>query len=126
MTVRGQVNGRGEAVVPLRVRRPAGTATIVVSSILDTGFTGALALPAATIATLGLSRQSSRSARLGDGTVRQLDLYAAEVEWAGSWRLILVHQVGRDALIGTRLLSGHRSTIDWVPGGAVEIEPPRP
>ena len=120
------MNQRGEAVVPRRVSRTAGGAAIVVSAILDTGFTGALALPASTIATLGLSRQSSRSARLGDGTVRQLELFAAEVEWAGWWRPILVHPVGCDALIGTRLLNGSRSTIDRAPGGAVEIVLPRP
>lgn len=123
MTIRAQVNARGDAVVQLRVRQSPGGDAITVSAIVDTGFTGTMTLPAASIASLGLSRQSSRTARLGDGTVRQLDLFAAEVEWGGVWRSVLVHQAGREVLIGTRLLTGFRSAIDWVPGGMVEFAP---
>ena len=125
MIVRGQVNGRGEAMVTIRVRGPAGTMADV-PALLDTGFNGMLSLSATTVGQLGLPSQSVRTVRLGDGTVRQIDLYAAEVDWANVWRPVMVHQAGREALLGTRLLSASRCTIEWWPGGTVEIATPRP
>ena len=63
-------------------------------------------------------------------TVKQLgvsataaDICAAEVEWGGSWRPVLVYAVGNDPLLGMRLLSGHKLVIEVVPGGLVEIRP---
>ena len=54
-----------------------------MSAVLDTGFTGTVARPATTVAALGLPLKLSRSARLGDGSVREFEWYAAEVEWNG-------------------------------------------
>jgi predicted aspartyl protease len=82
-----------------------------------------LTLPATTINTLGLSRQSGGTARLADGSVRQFDIFAAEVEWGGTWRPVLVSAVGNESLMGMRLLAGHKLVIDVEPGGLVEILP---
>jgi predicted aspartyl protease len=120
--IQGAVNARNEAVVPLRVRGPAG-AESVVDTVADSGFTGSLTLPAGTILSLGLVRQSGGGAVLADGSVRQFDLYAAEVAWDGGWRPVLVSAVGDEALLGMRLLVGHQLRIEVVPGGAVEITP---
>jgi predicted aspartyl protease len=51
-----------------------------IDAVVDSGFTASLTLPSATIAALGLARQSSGGAVLADGSVRQFDIYAAEVQ----------------------------------------------
>jgi clan AA aspartic protease len=120
--ISGVVNARLEAVVPLRVRSPSGT-EVVVDAVVDSGFTAALTLPAAVVAPLGLVRQSVGGAVLADGSVRQFDIYGAEVAWEGSWRSVLVSAVGNEVLLGMGLLAGHALRIAVVPGGAVEISP---
>ena len=120
--MRGVVNARREAVVRLRVRGPSGIES-EVDAIVDSGFTSSLTLPAATITALGLVRQSGSSAILGDGSVRQFDICAAEVAWAGTWRAVLVSALGNEPLLGMRLLAGHKLVIEVVPDGLVEILP---
>jgi clan AA aspartic protease len=120
--IRGAVNARREAVVPLRVRGPGGTEWDV-DAVVDSGFTAALTLPAAVVSALGLARQSGGGAVLADGSIRQFDIYAAEVAWGGGWRPVLVSAVGDEVLLGMGLLAGHELRIAVVPGGAVEITP---
>ena len=118
--IRGVVNARCEAVV--RVRGP-NAVELDVDAIVDSGFTASLTLPAAAVAALGLTRQSSGGAVLADGSLRQFNIYDAEVEWDGNWRPVLVSLVGDEALIGMRLLAGRELRIAVVPGGSVEINP---
>jgi clan AA aspartic protease len=120
--IRGVVNARREAVVPLRVRGPGG-AEVDVEAVVDSGFTASLTLPAAVVAALGLTRQSGGGAVLADGSVRQFDIYAAEVSWDGGWRPVLVLAVGDEVLLGMGLLADHELRIAVVPGGVVEITP---
>jgi predicted aspartyl protease len=61
------------------VRGPSG-AELNVDAVVDSGFTASLTLPAAIVTTLSLPRQSGGGAVLADGSVRQFDIYAAEVE----------------------------------------------
>ena len=105
--IKGVVNAQHEAVVPLRVRGPAGL-ELDVDAVVDSGFTGSLTLPVAMIAALGLDRQSGGGAVMADGTVRHFDIYSAELEWDGGWRQVLVSAVGDEALMGMRLLAAHR------------------
>jgi clan AA aspartic protease len=118
----GVVNARLEAVVPVRVRGPSGV-ELDVDAIVDSGFSASLALPVAAVSTLGLTRQTSGGAVLADGSVRQLDIYDAEIKWDGGWRSVLVPLVDDEALIGMRLLAGRELRIAVVPGGAVAISP---
>jgi predicted aspartyl protease len=83
--IRGMVNVRREAIVTVRVRGPGG-AERDVDAVVDSGFNASLTLPDAVVATLGLARQSGGGAVLADGSVRQFDIYAAEVAWGGGWR----------------------------------------
>jgi clan AA aspartic protease len=117
----GAVNARHEAVIRLRLRGPG--AETEVNAVVDTGFTAALTLPAGVVAALGLVRQSGGTARLADGSVRQFDVFAAEVKWEGAWRTVLASAVGDEPLLGMRLLAGHKLAIEVVPGGAVEVTP---
>jgi clan AA aspartic protease len=118
--IRGVVNARHEAVLPLRVRGPAG-AELDVDAVIDTGFTASLTLPPATISTLGLTRQGARQVVLGDGTVRSFDTYDAEVEWDGNWQTILVTEIDGASLLGLGMLVGHEVFIEFVPGGVVDV-----
>ena len=120
--IRGAVNARHEAVLTLRVRGPGGV-ELAVDVAIDTGFTAALTLPAATIAALGLAHQLCRLTMLADGTVRSLDTYEAEVEWDGAWLAVLVTEVECGPLLGMGLLAGHEVFIEFVPGGVVDITP---
>jgi clan AA aspartic protease len=94
-----------------------------VDALIDSGFTGSLMLPIATGAALGLARQSGGVATLADGSVRHFDMFAAEVDWDGGWRQVLVSAVGVEPLLGMRLLVDHELRIEVVPGGAVEVDP---
>ena len=120
--IQGTVNARLEAVIRLRVRGPGGV-EMDFEAVVDTGFTSSLTLPSTAVTALGLVRQSSSAATLGDGSVRRLDVYAAEVEWDGAWRPVLVSAVGDEVLVGMRLLAGHDLRVAVVPGGPVEISP---
>ena len=120
--IQGIVNARRAAIVQLRLRGPGGVES-VVDALVDTGFTSSLTLPIATIVALGLVRHSRGRAVLGDGSVRQFDVYSAEVEWGSGWRPILASALGDEALLGMRLLAGHELRIEVVPGGVVAITP---
>ena len=120
--IRGVVTTRHEAVVRLRVRGPSG-AELDVDAVVDSGFSASLTLPGATVAALGLARQSGGQAVLADGSLPQFDIYAAEVGWDGGWRPVLVSAVGDESLLGMRLLAGHELRIVVKPGGTVEITP---
>ena len=119
--IRGVVNARREAVLTLRVVGPVGE--IDVSAVIDTGFTGTLTLPVAVVTKLGLVWSSRGSAILANGTEGEFDLYAAEVEWGGLRRGVLVSAVGTEVLLGMKLLAGHGLWVEVVSGGVVEIRP---
>lgn len=119
--IQGTVNARREAVLPLRVIGPAGAAD--VSAVIDTGFTGTLTLPAAVVASLSLVWSSRSSAFLADGTESEFDIYAAELDWGGSRRSVLVSAVGTGVLLGMRLLDGHELFVEVTTGGVVEVRP---
>ena len=120
--MRGVVNDRGEATVRLRVRGPDGF-ELGIDVAVDTGFNASLTLTPEEVAVLGLEYESSGKAALADGSVRQFEIYAAELEWGQTWRRISVSAVGETALLGMKLLAGHELRIAVVPGGIVEITP---
>lgn len=120
--IRGVVNAHLEAIVELRLRGPGGS-ELEVDTIVDSGFTASLTLPATTVSVLGLARHSGGRAVFADGSVRQFDIYAAEVRWNGGWRPVLVWAVRNEALLGTGFMAGNELRIAVVPGGVVEITP---
>lgn len=125
MTVTGTVSAGLEALVRLRLRTPAGAET-EIDAVVDTGYTGSLTLPDAVVTALGPTRHSGGRAVLADGTSRRYDSYEVEVDWCGAWRSVVASGIGDEALVGMGLLSGHRLTVDVLPGGAVEVAPLSP
>jgi clan AA aspartic protease len=119
--ISGKVNARAEAVIPISILASDGIA-IEVNAILDTGFTGSLTLPDALIASLGLSRRAGSTANLADGSSKSFGVYAAQVEWDGSLREVLVFAMGGEGLLGMRLLDGYDLRIEIRDGGVVELK----
>lgn len=120
--ISGSVNGRLEAIIPLRVL-DAGGVPQQIETILDTGFTGALTLPPAAIENLGLVWRSRSSAVLASGQIEEFDVFAATVMWDDGLRKILVQAIDNVPLLGMRLLAGFELRIQVVKGGTVEITP---
>ena len=81
--IRGVVNTEREAIVRLRVRAPGG-AEYAVDALVDTGFTGGLAVPPSVAVALGLTFESFGRMTLADGTTRRFDICTGQVWWGNS------------------------------------------
>lgn len=119
--MQGIVNANCEALVRLAVGSADGPKQMV-EAVIDTGFTGYLALPKATISTLGLPWIFRDIGTLGDGSEVVFDMYRAAVIWDGNLQVVDVAASEADPLIGMRLLYGFKVEIDAVEGGAVMIQ----
>src|SRR5262249_59546336 len=97
--IRGTVTANREPVVRLRVRGPGG-AVADVDLVVDTGFTGALVLPAAVVAALGLPWRSGGTAVLADGSTHQTGYYEAGLGGGPGGRAVPPISVGPPALPG--------------------------
>jgi clan AA aspartic protease len=117
----GVVNLRREATLSIVVGN-VNRQQQVVDTVIDTGFTGFLSLPAAMIATLDLPWSASDIVTLGDGSETLFDLYTATVIWDGQYREIYVAESETDPLLGMSLLYGYRLQVDTIEGGTVTIE----
>ena len=120
MIFRGTVSDRLEAVLRFWVRGPLG-AVAEFDAVIDTGYTGLLTLPIAAAESLGLERGMGGQATLADGSARRFDTFAAQLEWCGDWRDVIVSAIGAEVLIGMRLLAGHELRVQVAPGGAAEV-----
>ena len=120
----GIVNARLEAKIRLTIIGPSGV-KLDIDALIDTGFTGSLVLPAATVSALGLEKRSGGTAVLADGTPCNYHNFGAEVEWDGATRGVVVSAVGKEALAGMVLLAGNKLTIAIEDGGTVELQPLR-
>jgi len=119
--ITGQVNSRTEAVIPITIYDATGQ-TVVIDTVIDTGFSGYLTLPPATITALQLSYSSSCTFALGDNSQVNLDLYEATTIWDGTDKDILVLASEAHPLVGMSLLKGYHIFIDAIDGGEVRIE----
>jgi clan AA aspartic protease len=119
--ITGTVNARYEIVIKLPVRDSAGQEQ-EVEAVLDSGFTGALTLPPALIAHLGLPWRSNSNAILANGKVEQLAIHAATIIWDGTPRPILIQAIDNVPLLGMALLVGHDLRARIEVGGLVQIE----
>jgi clan AA aspartic protease len=116
----GQVNSSREAMLKFVV---IGTddRKMAIDAVIDTGFNGDLILPLDLISTLELKIQGYQKAILGDGTLSQLQVYAAMVIWDGSRRLVEVNAATSGALIGMGLLEGYKLEVDTILNDMVKV-----
>ncbi len=121
--MRGRVVDDGsEAVLPLRVFDPGrGGERSDVEAVIDTGFTGHLALPEAMVKSLDLPELGTEEIVLADGRTEIVSVHRGNVEWHGRSRTVPVLAVEGDPLLGMALLAGSSLRMDAVPGGAVVI-----
>jgi clan AA aspartic protease len=117
----GIVNLRREATLALVVGN-ANRQQQVVDTVIDTGFTGFLSLPSATINALDLPWSASDIVTLGDGSETLFDLYIATVIWDGEYREIYIAESETEPLLGMAMLYGYRLQVDNIEGGIVRIE----
>ncbi len=118
--ITGVVNTRLEATLHLTVQNLQGQSQ-EIEAILDTGFTGSLTLPPATVAALGLPWRTRGNALLANGNAAQFDIYAAIVQWDGQERNILIEAAESIPLISMRLLSGYDIHFQAITGGKAAI-----
>lgn len=90
--------------------------------VVDTGFTGALALPEPIIRSLGLESYVRRDVTLADGRTIRTAAYTTRLLWHGQPVDVWVPMMDSAPMIGTDLLAGSRLSIDWWDGGDVIIE----
>ena len=118
--ISGYVNTDREAIVQLVVlgenKQNKG-----IKAVIDTGYTGFLTLPSATITTLGLTWYMQQEGILGDGSLCMFNVYEASVIWDGDVRSIEINESEADPLIGMGLVEGYELKIQGIPGGLVTI-----
>ena len=118
--LQGSLDSRGLPRIGVWLRGPFGSET--VSAVVDTGFTGALSLPAHLVRRLGLPRRSLRPTVLAAGTLRVVHTYLLDVIWFDAPVPVEVYLTdGPDATVGAGLLRGHVLTIDYGTAETVEI-----
>jgi clan AA aspartic protease len=96
---------------------------IEVEFVVDTGFTGTLAMPSHWLVTVGATLEGARLIQLADGTERHTAIYAVEVEWYGESRIVPVTVIEDEPLIGIGLMREHHLHVELTDGGEVLLEP---
>lgn len=118
----GKVDPRRRCLVLLEVGGPEGQSETIEFQI-DTGFSGSLLLSAEAVARLSLLASDSVDIRLADGSRVEVPRYLAQVVWDGIEKTVALPASGRQPLLGTGLLDGHRLNAAIKPGGRVTIKP---
>jgi len=105
----GNVNAFREAFVGIRLAH--GNAFLCV---IDTGFDGALILPASVAEHLALPVVGRLAFELVGGARMTADVALGEIEWLGERRSVeVIMSEGDDALVGTEMFEGAILTIDY-------------
>ncbi|MCY3722759.1 clan AA aspartic protease [Candidatus Poribacteria bacterium] len=92
-----------------------------IEAVVDTGFSGYLALPGDLINLLKLRQIDNQAVILGDGTEVVLQKYLLSVLWHGEEHNVSTLQTDGGPLVGMSLLYGSRVILDVINGGDVSI-----
>jgi clan AA aspartic protease len=117
----GKVNADLEARVDLQVQSSTGVGP-VISTVIDTGFTGYLALPSAVLSSIDAPWLYFQEGILADGSTQVFDVRAVTIMWDGKARTVEVEAIDADPLAGMALLQQHEVSLVVVPDGEVRIE----
>ncbi len=99
-------------------------AAVPVEAVIDTGFTGFMALPPQVINVLGLEPTRERRVRLADGRSRRIPSYRATIIWHGSLKTVSAIALPGTPLIGMSLLWDSDIAIAARENGRVVITAP--
>ena len=112
--MKGIVDNGGRALLTLQVWSRVGSDNSEVAVWIDTGFTGDLVIPQASIEVLGLQQSGSVDAVLADGSQIELRTYSCVIEWFGNKRnLEVIANDGECPLLGVGLLLGLELRVDY-------------
>ena len=121
--MRGTVAAEGnEALLGVEVLSQAGSSSLRVEAVVDTGFTGHLTLPRATVEALGLPIIGSAESILADGSLVMEDVCLARVLWHSGERPVRVLVAEAVALLGMALMRGSELRVECVSGGEVSVQ----
>ena len=118
----GRIADLNLAWIPVPIQGRDGTWHELII-MLDTGFTGQLALPERYVGQLGLDLDLESRVTPATGQTIPVPAGRAAIIWQGRRRRVRVIQSGTHPLLGMALLWNHRITIDAVPNGPVTITP---
>ncbi len=110
------------ALMPVTFRL-AGQPDLAIEFVIDTGFTGALALPPTAIGAMGLPFLEDMPASLANDHTVTVPVYTATILWNDLEAVVRVLAVGRRPLLGTALLNQNHLGINFVEGGQVIVTP---
>ena len=96
---KGFVNASLEAILPLSLRGPEGPER-EVDAVIDTGYSGSLALPPSLVAELELPYVLSSRATLADDTEVGFSVYRVTALWDSGPRHIEADAAGSTPLVG--------------------------
>lgn len=105
---RGNVCRFGGALYPVCVVHLFGDSGVParLETVIDTGFSGLMTLPATTVEQMRLLKIGEARAFLADEIGREFDLYRVDVDWFGESRPIEVLCMGRFPLLGMAMMEG--------------------
>jgi clan AA aspartic protease len=118
--ITGVVTASYEAVIRVRVRG-SGRRQREIDAVVDTGFDGWLSLPSELIGRLGLPWRRRGRALLADGSETIFDIYEASVIWDKRLCRVSVDEANAIPLVGMRLLSGYKLSMEVREAGQVVI-----
>ena len=116
----GRVSDNREAIVQLALKGSENRLRSV-RSVVDTGYTGYLMLPQLMITELAWQCIGTQKGVLGDGSVKNFDVYLGTIIWDGGTQEITVNASELEALIGMSLLDGYKIEIEASPGGEIRL-----
>lgn len=96
---------------------------ITIEFVVDTGYEGALTLPAQVVATLNLPFYQRISANLADDSSRNVDVHRATILWHDQTLNVAVLAMGQRPLLGTSLLNGSDLHVHFEDAGPLTITP---
>ncbi len=118
----GNVTNTRKPIVRLTILDSAGHQHIV-PVIVDTGFTGELALPPRYVNRLGLTTDDAIHGRPVTGEFISIPAGDAVVIWQNRRRSITFLEVDSEPLLGMLFLWNHHIAIDAVANGPVTLTP---
>src|SRR5947208_2973469 len=111
-----------QARVEIVLRLP-GQGERSIECVVDTGFEGQLALPAATVASLGLSPGGQTWVKMADDGHTSVPVFSAVILWDDQEIDITVMAMGSRPLVGTELLQGFNLSADFEEDGQLALSP---
>ena len=120
--INGHISTARLPQIPVRLQDGSGNWQ-TLSVVVDTGFTGQLALPESYANRLGLELNEEISVTPATGQTILVPAGNARIVWQGEQLLVRVAQAGTHPLLGMLLLWNHHIAIDAITNGSVTITP---